>query len=180
MEFILETVKDTWARIALLWWIPSFLIVPIQCACTWFYLSWIVVIFTRETWCLPYLYIIDTTHCSAYSKLNFAIANFRVTLAFQIHCFSFLKCLFKSFCVAQPPSFFLTFLSITFFNKAFLIRRVSCSIILWFWWPMSAFLIEKISRWTRCIRSKQGRLYRIEPVILHQNPIWHVLTNQIR
>ena len=117
MEFILETVKDTWARIALLWWIPSFLIVPIQCAYTWFYLSWIVVIFTRETWCLPYLYIIDTTHCSAYSKLNFAIANFRVTLAFQIHCFSFLKCLFKSFCVAQPPSFFLTFLSITFFIR---------------------------------------------------------------
>lgn len=89
-------------------------------------LSRIVLIFTRATCCLLYLCVIDTTHRSGNSKLNFATANFHVTATFQIHYFSFPEWLF---CVARTTSFFSTLLSVAFLIRKFLIRRVACFIM---------------------------------------------------
>ena len=112
----------------------------------------IVLIFTRATCCLLYLCVIDTIHRSGNSKLNFATANFHVTATFQIHYFSFPEWLF---CVARTTSFFSTLLSVAFLIRKFLIRRVACFIMLWFWWLAFAFILKKISGRTRCIHSKQ-------------------------
>ena len=139
MKFISETVKDTWARIALLRWIANFIEEsPYHVLPRVFYLSGIVVIIKRASCCLLYVYVMYMNHRSGDSMLNFTIVNFHVTAAFQIHCFCFLKCLFKTFCVRWPPSFLLTFLSVAFFIWQFFIRWVTCSI-------MFVFLIEKIS-----------------------------------
>ena len=112
----------------------------------------IVLIFTRATCCLLYLCVIDTIHRSGNSKLNFATANFHVTATFQIHYFSFLEWLF---CVARTTSFFSTLLSVAFLIRKFLIRRVACFIMLWFWWLAFTFILKKISGTTRYIHSKQ-------------------------